>query len=194
MTSVFAGAVGFVACLILWRVQWQLKARKRARRDIDDPLNQLRFVDIAALRSRVVMTREEQQVYKLINHFLCSEGLGRYNVFPQVALQRVVMEDQEGNPDRAIVDSALNALRGKAVSALVVDPKGQPVVAVDYLTNIPPRGVKGAQDKVKALALKKVGVGYVEVYPADLMNPTGVYEQLEAHLSQKIRLSEALDP
>jgi hypothetical protein len=81
-----------------------------------------------------------------------------YRVFPQTSLGEVLKSPNE---------DAFMAINAKRVDLLVVDGKGWPVLAIEYQGEGHYQGVAIARDAIKKEALRKAGVGYLEVVASD---------------------------
>jgi hypothetical protein len=64
-------------------------------------------------------------------------------------------------------ENAFRSINSKRVDALVVDRGGRPVLAVEYQGAGHYQGTAPARDAIKKEALRKAGVGYLEVHYTD---------------------------
>jgi len=122
-----------------------------------DVSQQLQAVMGAPFRTRRVMNAGEYQVFKLIEDEIASLRQG-HRVFAQTSLGAVLESPSE---------NAFRSINSKRVDALIVDRGGRPVLAVEYQGAGHYRGTAPARDAIKKEALRRAGVGYLEVLPAD---------------------------
>ncbi len=125
--------------------------------DLRDAGQQLNAVMAASFQRRRLLSPSEFQAFKVIEGDIAAARLG-YRVFAQTSLGEVLH-----SPD----DDAFRSINSKRVDILIVDRGGWPVVAVEYQGNGHYQGTAAARDAVKKEALRKAGVGYVEVCPND---------------------------
>jgi len=64
-------------------------------------------------------------------------------------------------------ENAFRSINSKRVDALVVDSGGRPVLAVEYQGTGHYQGTAPGRDAIKKEALRKAGVGYLEVLHTD---------------------------
>jgi Protein of unknown function (DUF2726) len=122
-----------------------------------DSADQLRYVMAAEFEAVRVMSLEEYKVFREVEGE--ATGLRRgYRVFSQTSLGEVIR-----SKDR-LAHSAINS---KRVDVLVISANGLPLLAVEYQGGAHYQGDAAARDAVKKEALRRAGVGYVEVHPAD---------------------------
>lgn len=121
-----------------------------------DVSQQLQAVMGAPFKIRRVMNAGEYQVFKLIEDEIASLRQG-HRVFAQTSLGAVLESPSE---------NAFRSINSKRVDALIVDRGGRPVLAVEYQGAGHYRGTAPARDAIKKEALRRAGVGYLEVLPA----------------------------
>jgi hypothetical protein len=127
------------------------------RRDLADAREQLRAVMRAPFEKQRVMSLAEYRIFRIIEEDVVAERRG-HRVFAQTSLGEILQ-----SPSR----SAFRSINGKRVDILVVDSGGWPLLAVEIQGDGHYQGDAAARDAVKREALRKAGVPYVEVFPAD---------------------------
>jgi hypothetical protein len=118
---------------------------------------QLHAVMEGTFQKRRLMNYAEYRVFKIIENDVLAERTG-HRVFAQTSLGEVL---QSENSD------AFHSINAKRVDFLVVDRAGWPVMAVEYQGSEHYQGTAAARDAVKKEALRKAGIGYVEITPDD---------------------------
>jgi hypothetical protein len=139
-----------------------------------DASEQLRHVMGAEFARRRVMNRGEYRVFRVVELELASNWSG-YRVLSQTALGEVIE-----SPDR----DAHAAINSKRADVLVIDPGGYPVVALEVQGKAHHGNDAAARDAVKKEALRKAGVGYVEVL--DFHTETDITRLLRETLNRMI--------
>jgi hypothetical protein len=119
--------------------------------------HQLQAVMNAPFRTRRVMNSGEYHVFRLVEDVTFSLRRG-HRVFAQTSLGAVLESPNE---------NAFRSINSKRVDALVVDKGGRPVLAVEYQGAGHYQGTAPARDAIKKEALRKAGVGYLEVLHTD---------------------------
>jgi hypothetical protein len=140
------------------------RSRFRTRADRADrapaPIDaggQLMAVMAAPFEKRRVLTPAEYRVFKIIEDDLAATKKG-YRVFGQTSLGQVL---------QSTCPNAHSSINSKRADILVIDPFGWPVLAVEYQGSGHYQGTAAARDAIKKEALRKAGVGYVEVGESD---------------------------
>jgi hypothetical protein len=152
-TVLTAALIAFAAYHFKFRAELQRKRENSARFSTRDTANQLRFVMNAAFRKKSVMSRAEYLVFRTIEGLVKASGKG-HRVFAQTSLGEII-----GTEDR----KAFESINSKRIDILIIDPFGQPAVAVEYQGGGHYQGDAAGRDAVKKEALRKAGVAYVEV-------------------------------
>jgi len=119
---------------------------------VRDPSNQLRFVMAADFSKKKVMGFEEYRVFTIVEDEV--RAYRSHRVFAQTSLGEVL---------QAADNRAHSSINSKRVDVLVVTPKGYPLLAVEYQGGGHYRHDAAARDAVKREALRKAGVGYLEI-------------------------------
>ncbi len=145
----------------------------RATPDLTDVGQQLHAVMGASFRRRRLLNRSEYETFRVIEAEITAARCG-YRVFAQTSLGEVLT-----SPD----DNAFYSINAKRVDILIVDQGGWPVVAVEYQGAGHYQGTAAARDAIKKEALRKAGVGYVEILEDDTAEQirSRVREQLGWH-------------
>jgi hypothetical protein len=121
-----------------------------------DSADQLRWVMAAEFEAIRVMSLDEYQVFKAVEAEVQALHLG-HRVFSQTALGEVIR-----SKDR----QAHSAINSKRVDVLVIGRDGRPVLAIEYQGPGHYQRDAAARDAVKKEALRRAGVGYLEVFDA----------------------------
>lgn len=146
-------------------------SRKASLTDI--AADQLRVVMEARFTSRPLLNQSERRLLGVIDQALEEHGLG-WRAMGQVSLGEIL-----ASPDEA----AYYAVNSKRVDLLIVDSQCRPLHAVEFQGKGHHKaGNTAARDAVKKEALRRAGIGYVEVVSGD--TPTHVRE-LVRKLSQR---------
>jgi len=118
---------------------------------------QLHAVMEGTFQKRRLMNHAEYRVFKAIEDEILAERTG-HRVFAQTSLGEVLQSEN---------DDAFRSINAKRVDILIVDRAGWPVVAVEYQGSEHYQGMAAARDAIKKEALRKAGVGYVEIVTGD---------------------------
>ena len=165
-----------------WRAQWAGRRRvaqrwrsRRAMRRVDgaviarpkrsamtppagtplDAADQLRLVMGAPFAPRRLMSKSEARVFYAAEAAIRDQGL-RWRAMAQVNLGEVL-----SSPDAR----AFGAINSKRVDVLLVSSSGDPMAAIEFQGEGHYQGSAPARDAVKKEALRKAGVGYIEMTP-----------------------------
>ena len=118
---------------------------------------QLRAVMAGTFQKQRILNLSEYRVFKIVEDELAAIRTG-HRVFAQTCLGEVL---QTGD------DAAFHAINAKRVDILIVDKGGWPTLAIEYQGEGHYQGTAVARDAMKKEALRKAGVGYVEITAAD---------------------------
>ena len=141
---------------------WTGHGGARPAPDATDPAEQLRVVMAASFTRklfeaiRLLLSRTEAKVMRATEAAIAEAGLG-WRVLAQVSLGEVV-----ASPDKA----AFRAINAKRVDLLIVSERNLPLAAIEYQGEGHWQGSAPARDAVKKEALRRAGIGYIEVTPA----------------------------
>lgn len=152
-------AVGAYQLLIWLRKPLRLRHRRTFKPYLvanNDPASaastQLRDVMGASFSPRKIMSANEYFVFKLVEEE--ARQIRGLRVFAQTSLGEVIGSDNR---------QAHSAINSKRVDVLVISPQGYPLLAVEYQGGGHYQGTAAARDAVKKEALRRAGVGYVEL-------------------------------
>lgn len=175
LAFVYAHAVWFGALIVsalmgarLERMIPRSKGRPRARRWARtgpfvpapppfDAAEQLRCVERARFSARPVMNRGEARLFEILERACAAEAPG-WRVMAQVSLGEIL-----ASPDA----DAFRAINSKRVDLLLVGPDAMPLHAIELQGSGHHLGPAATRDAIKKEALRKAGVGYLEVLPGD---------------------------
>lgn len=139
--------------------------------NIEDVGYQLHAVMAASFRQKKLLNTSEYRVFKIIEEEIVSTRQG-FRVFAQTPLGEIL---ESPDPD------AFRSINSKRVDILVVDSRGWPVLAVEYQGAGHYQGTAAARDAIKKEALRKAGVGYLEVDESD------IEDQIRSRLRHQLR-------
>ncbi len=140
-----------------WRKRNGFLASKPKLVAPNDAADQLRTVMRADFTSRCVLNKSERRLFEAAERAL-AEAAPDWRVMAQVCLGEIL-----ASPDRA----AFAAINSKRVDMLIMDAGSRPVYAIEYQGGGHHQGTAAARDAVKKEALRKAGVGYLEIVPGD---------------------------
>lgn len=119
--------------------------------------DQLHAVMQGTFQKRRLMNPAEYRVFKIIEDDLLMEKSG-HRVFAQTSLGEVLQSTDQ---------AAFHSINAKRVDLLIIDRTGWPALAVEYQGGQHYQGTAAARDAIKKEALRRAGVGYVEIVPGD---------------------------
>jgi hypothetical protein len=123
-----------------------------------DASEQLRAVMAAQFKPRVILNRKESRVFTAVERTIDDLGMD-WRLMAQVSLGEILWSDDK---------PAYWAINSKRVDMLIVDIKGMPLHAIEYQgSGHHVGGEAAARDAVKKEALRRAGVGYIEVSEGD---------------------------
>lgn len=127
-------------------------------RAIHDAADQLRRVMAAEFKARPLLNRPERRLLACLDKVLAEEAPG-WRAMGQVSLGEIL-----SSPD----DLAFFAVNAKRVDLLIVDAECRPLHAIEFQGDGHHTGPNtAARDAVKKEALRRAGIGYVEVVSGD---------------------------
>ncbi|MBB5984342.1 DUF2726 domain-containing protein [Sphingobium lignivorans] len=133
-----------------------LKGAPSARR-FPDASDQLRIVLGAQFRARPLLNKPEQRLLAHLDRTLAREAPD-WRAMAQVSLGEILAsEDRE----------AFLAINSKRVDFLLVDAASRPLHAIEFQGTGHHQGSAAARDAVKREALRRAGIGYVEIASGD---------------------------
>ncbi len=118
---------------------------------------QLKTVMGAKFNRRHLLNQKELRVFTAIEKLLEPEDIG-WRLMAQVSLGEII-----SSTDKA----AYLAINSKRVDLLLVDGAGVPLHVIEYQGAGHHQGSAAARDAVKKEALRRAGIGYVEVMAGD---------------------------
>ena len=133
-----------------------------------DAADQLRAVEKAEFHKKPLLRFEECKVFVAAEAAVREAGVP-WRVFAQVSLGEVLgCDDRDG----------FNAINAKRVDLLIVDGGYAPIAAIEYQgSGHYLSDTAAARDAVKKEALRKAGIGYIEITqddgPADVRREIG---------------------
>ena len=122
-----------------------------------DAADQLRIVMAAAFNARPLLNKPERRLLAHLDRILAEETPG-WRPMGQVSLGEILASDDK--------DGYL-AINSKRVDLLIIDADSQPLHAVEFQGQGHHQGTAAARDAVKREALRRAGIGYVEVVTGD---------------------------
>lgn len=126
-----------------------------------DPLataaDQLRTVMKAEFKPQPLLNRKEARVFESLNKII-AEVAPDWRVMAQVSLGEVLRSED---------DAAYRCINSKRVDLLLIDGDCRPLHAIEYQGGAHHQGSAAARDAVKKEALRRAGIGYVEVVAGD---------------------------
>lgn len=142
------------------------KAAINSDRPTPDSADQLRYVMAAEFKARALLNKPERRLLAVIDKALAENTVG-WRAMGQVNLGEILWSDDK---------EAFWAINAKRVDLLIVDADCQPLHAIEFqgTGHHQDGNAAAARDAVKREALRRAGIGYVEVKTGD--TPTQVHE------------------
>lgn len=131
--------------------------RASTARQAPDAPDQLRIVLGAQFRARPLLNKPEQRLLAHLDRTLAREAPD-WRAMAQVSLGEILASE-----DR----DAFLAINSKRVDFLVVDAESRPLHAIEFQGTGHHQGSAAARDAVKREALRRAGIGYVEIFSGD---------------------------
>ena len=146
------------------RPQWKGKRDKvlpfqPPREKLPDAADQLRTVMKADFKAQPLLNKSEARLFKALDKMVIEMRPG-WQVMAQVSLGEILRcEDKD----------AYLCINSKRVDLLIVDDECKPIHAIEYQGGGHFKGAHAtaARDAVKKEALRRAGIGYVEVVAGD---------------------------
>lgn len=124
----------------------------------DTAADQLRTVMRATFKSRPLLNKPERRLLSVLDKALEQESPG-WRAMGQVSLGEILWSDEK---------DAFWAVNAKRVDLLIVDAECQPLHAIEFQGSGHHTSEEAAaRDAVKKEALRRAGIGYVEVVTGD---------------------------
>ena len=146
--------------------------------DLTDSAEQLRIVSGATFKAQRLLSKQESLVFKAVEQSLKRQD-SNWRVMAQVSLGEILTSP---NPD------AYRSINSKRVDNLIVSETNHPIAAVEYQGGGHYQSNAAARDAVKREALRKAGIGFVEVEPHD--SPA----EVDQHISRLIKIRRLKGP
>lgn len=118
-----------------------------------DPTAQLRAVMASDFTAKRVLSLTESKVMRAAEAAIAEAGV-KWRVMAQVSLGEVL-----DSPEKA----AFNAINAKRVDLLIISATSEPIAAIEYQGQGHYQGTAPARDAIKKEALRKAGIGYIEI-------------------------------
>ncbi|MFV0644211.1 MAG: DUF2726 domain-containing protein [Sphingomonadaceae bacterium] len=143
----------------------------------DSAADQLRRVMQADFKARALLNKPERRLLGCIDRILEAESPG-WRAMGQVSLGEILYSHDKG---------AFWAINAKRVDLLIVDQECRPLHAIEFQgTGHHGSPETAARDAVKKEALRRAGIGYVEVVSGD--TPSEVRETIRKLVSRSTTL------
>jgi hypothetical protein len=138
---------------------WNAKPDRTPER-VTDAADQLRIVMQSDFRRQRLLNTSEVRVFKALNQMVAEMAPPGWQVMAQVSLGEILRTGDK---------AAYSCINSKRVDLLLVDAECNPVHAIEYQGGGHFKGAHAtaARDAVKKEALRRAGIGYVEVVPGD---------------------------
>lgn len=140
-----------------WKPFKAVPLKGTAERNALDAADQLRLVMEAGFKPRALFNRGEQRVFTHLDRILIEEAPG-WRAMGQVSLGEILSSEDS---------DAYFAINSKRVDILIIDRDCRPLHAVEFQGAGHHQGTAAARDAVKKEALRRAGIGYVEVVSGD---------------------------
>lgn len=143
------------------------------KRDLTDSAEQLRIVSSAPFTARRLLSKQESLVFDAVEQSLKRQE-SNWRVMAQVSLGEIL-----ASPD----PDAYKSINSKRVDILIVSKTSHPIAAVEYQGGGHYQRNAAARDAIKREALRKAGIGFVEIEPHD--SPA----EVDQHISRLIKIT-----
>jgi hypothetical protein len=122
-----------------------------------DAASQLRIIMNAPFEARSLLNKPERRLLAHLDKALAEETPG-WRAMGQVSLGEILASDNK---------DAYLAVNSKRVDLLIVDADCRPLHAVEFQGTGHHQGMAAARDAVKREALRRAGIGYIEIVSGD---------------------------
>jgi hypothetical protein len=167
--------LGILAGMRLKLFLWQMKQEGRSQRGdrrgkvlpfqskpekAPDAADQLRTVMKADFKAQPLLNKSEARLFKAMDKMVIELAPPGWQVMAQVSLGEIL---------RCADKDAYLCINSKRVDLLIVDDECKPIHAIEYQGGGHFKGAHAtaARDAVKKEALRRAGIGYVEVVAGD---------------------------
>jgi len=131
--------------------------------------DQLRTVMQADFRARPLLNKSEARLFRAMDKLVIELAPPGWQVMAQVSLGEILSSKDE---------DAYGCINSKRVDLLIVDEECRPLHAIEYQGGGHHQGTAAARDAVKKEALRRAGIGYVEVVGGE-MSPAELRQVVE---------------
>jgi hypothetical protein len=131
--------------------------------------DQLRTVMQAEFRPRRLLNKSEARLFRAMDKLVIELAPPGWQVMAQVSLGEILSSKDE---------DAYLCINSKRVDLLIVDEECRPLHAIEYQGGGHHQGTAAARDAVKKEALRRAGIGYVEVVGGE-MSPSELRRVVE---------------
>ena len=163
------GVVGiYVEKFVRWqnRQKWLRRKGRRGevlpfeRERVPDAADQLRIVMKAEFKPQPLLNKSEARLFRAIDNMVIELAPPGWQVMAQVSLGEILRCEDK---------AAYACINSKRVDLLIVDADCKPLHAIEYQGGAHFKGAHAtaARDAVKKEALRRAGIGYVEVVAGD---------------------------
>ena len=169
ITILFVGAlIGIRVERFVWRqkrAEWRrhrggkVLPFEQAKERVPDGADQLRTVMKADFKAQPLLNKSEARLFRAIDKQVLEARPG-WQVMAQVSLGEILKCEDK---------AAYACINSKRVDLLIVDDECRPLHAIEYQGGAHFKGAHAtaARDAVKKEALRRAGIGYVEVVAGD---------------------------
>ena len=124
---------------------------------VPDAADQLRTVMNAEFKAQPLLNKSETKLFMALEKMVAQMTPG-WRLMAQVSLGEVLQSKDV---------AAYRCINSKRVDMLLVDAECRPLHAIEYQGGAHHKGTAAARDAVKKEALRRAGIGYVEVVAGD---------------------------
>jgi hypothetical protein len=127
---------------------------------VPDAADQLRTVMRAEFKAQPLLNKSEARLFRAIDKMVIELAPPGWQVMAQVSLGEILRSEDK---------DAYACINSKRVDLLIVDDECKPLHAIEYQGGAHFKGAHAtaARDAVKKEALRRAGIGYVEVVAGD---------------------------
>jgi len=142
-----------------WNEHYRKVANAQPER-IPDAADQLRTVMKADFKAQPLLNKSEARLFKAMDKMVIELAPPGWQVMAQVSLGEILRCEDK---------AAYACINAKRVGLLIVDADCKPIHAIEYQGGAHYKGAHAAaaRDAVKKEALRRAGIGYVEVVAGD---------------------------
>ena len=131
--------------------------------------DQLRTVMQAEFKPRRLLNKREARLFRAMDKLVIELAPPGWQVMAQVSLGEILSSK---------VEEAYLCINSKRVDLLIVDEECRPLHAIEYQGGGHHQGTAAARDAVKKEALRRAGIGHVEVVGGE-MSPAELRQVIE---------------